>query len=899
MQAITITLDGREVSGYPGMTILELAKESGINIPTLCHDPQLASIGACRVCLVEDERNGALLASCVAPIAPGMLINTHSPRVIERRKTIVELMLASHPDSCLVCDKGNRCELRQIAADLGIGLVGLQRIPRMASIEEVNPFLERDLSKCIVCAKCIRACQELVVEGAIDYFQRGFTTMPATLNNLPLESSECTFCGTCVALCPTGALTEKEKIYRGTTQTAVQTICPFCGCGCGICLEVKDGRVLRVAPGKESLVYKGTLCVRGSYGCDFIHSPDRLLKPLVKSDGGFEELPWDEALELAATQFRRMKDEHSADSLAILGSSKCTNEENYLLQRFARSVLGTNNIDNGSRLYNSASRLGLGSSLSFSGTTNYLADLEQTELILVVGADPDASAPAVVYAIKRAVKKHGAKLLLIEPRRTRLSFFAHLWLRPKVGTDVALINSLARVIVDEGLLDEEFVTRRTDNFEAFSESLKKYTLKSVEAATGVSAHEIRDAARLYAKANQAAIIYGTGITQHITGTDGVKALANLGLLTGNVGRRGGGIYVPQRENNAQGACDMGTLPKFLPGYQSVADAHARSKFEERWRVSLSAEAGLTALEMMEQAKEGKIKGMYIVGENPVLSFPNPRFMRETLASLDFLVVQDMFVTETARLANVILPAASFAEKEGTFTNFEGRVQTVQRAITPLGESLPDWEIILRLADKMGCPIPYSSPQQVMDEIIGCCQLPAYNLYEGGTHLESEAKSFYGAESGSQRGVGRIHGDQFPEGFARFCPVEYAPPAKGKKGYPFTLLTGSILGHFGAGSRSSRSARLRRFSSQAFVEICESDAKELAITDGELVKVISPVGDVTAIAKITNALREGILFMPISFPEAPVNELFDIVLDSETKAPSLKACSVKLDKIPIH
>ncbi|MEA1872732.1 MAG: formate dehydrogenase subunit alpha [Chloroflexota bacterium] len=896
LQPITITLDGREVSGYPGMTILELAKESGVNIPTLCYDPQLTSIGACRVCLVEDERNNALLASCVAPIAPGMIINTLSDRVIERRKTIVKLMLASHPDSCLVCDKGNRCQLRQIASDLGIGLVELQRIPQMAEIEEVNPFLERDLSKCILCAKCIRACQELVVEGAIDYFQRGFTTIPATLNNLPLENSECTFCGTCVALCPTGALTEKEKTYRGTTQTVVQTTCPFCGCGCSICLETKDGHVARVTPGKGSSVNKGTLCVRGSYGCDFIHSPDRLLKPLVKSNGNFKELSWEEALELVGTQFQRIKGEYGGDSLAILGSSKCTNEENYLLQRFARSVLGTNNIDNGGRLYNSASRVGLGSSLGFPGTTNHLSGLEQSELILVIGADPSSSAPAVSYAIKRAVKRQGAKLLLIDPRQTKLSMFAHLWLQPEVGTDVALINGLAKVIIDEGLLDEEFVARRTDNFEAFDESLKKYTLEYVEEATGISGQQIRAAARLYARANQTAIVYGTGITQHMTGTDGVKALANLALLTGNIGRKRGGVYALQRENNGQGACDMGTLPIFLPGYQSVVDAQARRKFEESWGVSSPAESGLTALEIMKQAKRGKIKGMYIVGENPALSFPNSRLIREILASLDFLVVQDMFLTETAKLANVVLPAASFAEKDGTFTNFEGRVQRVQKAIPPLGESLPDWEIILRLADEIGAPMPYSSPQQVMDEIVDTCQLATYSLYEGNGHVESEAQSLYQAESSSHWGVGRIHGGQFPKGFARFCPVEYVPPPKAKKGYPFILLTGGIPNHFGTGSRSSRSARLKKFSPEAFVEICESDARKLDITDGEKVKVISPIGEVTSIAKITDTLRQGMLFMPVSFPATPVNELFDIVLNPETKAPSMKACSVKIEKL---
>jgi len=885
LQPITITLDGREVSGYQGMTILELAKESGIDIPTLCYDPQLTSVGACRVCLVEDERNSALLASCVTPIASGMVINTHSPRVIERRKTIVKLMLTSHPDSCLVCDKGNRCQLRQIASDLSVGLVELQRIPQMHSIEEVNPFLERDLSKCILCAKCIRACQELVVEGAIDYFQRGFTTIPATLNNLPLESSECTFCGTCVALCPTGALMEKDRVYGGTTKSTTETTCPFCGCGCSICLEVKDNQVVRVIPGKEDPVNHSLLCVRGSYGCDFIHSPDRLTKPLVKEDNTFEEVSWEDALEQIATGFKRAEGKRGSDSLAVLGSSKCTNEENYLLQRFARSVLGTNNIDNGSRLYNSASRVGLGSSLGFSGTTNYLSDLEQSELILVIGADPGSSAPAVGYAIKRAVKYKNAKLILIDPRQTKLSLFAHLWLRPEVGTDVALINGLAKVIIDEGLLDEAFVARRTDNFEAFDESLKKYTLEYVEKITGITGQEIRAAARLYAEASRAAIVYGTGITQHTGGTDGVEALANLALLTGNIGRKGGGMYALQRENNGQGACDMGTLPKFLPGYQSVTDAQARGKFEERWGASLPAEAGLTTLEIMEQVKKGKIKGMYIVGENPVLSFPNSKLVTEVLTSLDFLVIQDMFLTETAKLANVVLPAASFAEKEGTFTNFEGRVNRVRKAIEPIGESLPEWEIILRLADKMGFPMPYSSLQDVMSEIEEL--VPSYEDY-----TDSERQDELAYEE-----TGRTYGRQLLKGFARFSPVKYTPQAgKGKSDYPFTLLTGTTLYHFGTGSRSSRSSRLKKFAPGAFVEIGESDARKLAITDGEKVKVTSPVGEVTAVVKITDTLSERMLFMPVSFPEAPVNELFDIVLNPETKAPSLKACSVKIEKL---
>jgi formate dehydrogenase alpha subunit len=804
---------------------------------------------------------------------------------------------------------------------MGIGLVEFQRIPQIATIEEVNPFIERDLSKCILCAKCIRACQELVVEGAIDYFRRGFANVPATLNNLPLEDSECTFCGVCVALCPTGALTEKERSYRGTTKTTVQTTCPFCGCGCRISLEVKDNHIVRVSPvevdktrSREDIVYpvrnssgalnpaaeqrgtisngvnQGTLCVRGSYGCDFIHSLDRLTKPLIKVKDSFTEVSWNQVLELVATEFKQIKDEYGPNSLAILGSSKCTNEENYLLQRFARCVLGVNNIDNGSRLYSSATRLGLGSSIGFSGTTDYLSNLDQSEVIMVVGANPSASAPIVEYAIKRAVKYKRTKLILIDPRQTKLSSFAHLWLQPKIGTDVALLNSLAKVIIDEGLLDEEFVSRRTDNFKALTKVLEKYSPEYAEAVTGISRDEIRAAARLYAMASGATIVYGTGITQHASGTDGVKAISNLALLTGNIGRRGCGIYVLQRENNGQGACDMGALPDFLPGYLSVADAQSRKKFEEHWKVSLPVNPGLTAVEMIEQAREGKIKGLYIVGEDPILSLPHSSLVAEALASLNFLVVQDMFLTETARLANVVLPAASFAEKEGTFTNFEGRVNRVRKAIEPLGESLADWEIILRLAEKMGAPMPFSFLKQIMEEIEGLVP-----LYEG--YTDSERLYQTELETWEPR---RTYIKQFLSGFARFSPVEYIPQGgEPKGGYPFTLLTGTILYHFGTGARSSRASRSKKFLSQAFLEIGDSDAEKLGVRPSDKVKLISPVAELITEVKITDTLPEGTVFMPISFPKSPVNRLFSIVLDPEAKTPSLKACHVRIERIGLH
>ncbi len=879
LEAITITLNGREISGQPGVTILDLARESGVAIPTLCHDPHLDPIGACRICIVEDERSGALMASCVTPIAPGMVINTESPRVQERRKTIIKLMLASHPDSCLVCDKGNRCQLRKIASDMGVGLVEFQRIPQLAVIEEVNPFIERDLSKCILCAKCIRADQELVCEGAIDYLGRGFVSKPATLGDLPLEKSECTFCGTCVALCPTGAIMEKDRTYTGTTATTVRTICPFCGCGCGICLEVKDNRLVRVRPDEDNPLNHGTLCVKGSYGCDFVHSPERLTSPMVKVNGNFEAVSWEEALGVAANEFKRIKEAHSPNSLAIFGSSKCTNEENYLLQRFARCVLGTNNIDNGSRLYNAASRAGLWETVGCRGTTDSLDSLEQSRVILVIGADPTSSAPLVGYAIKRAVKRKSAKLVLIDPRQTKLTAWAHFWLRPKVGTDVALINGMAKVIMDEDLLDKEHVSSKTTNFEALAKALQEYTPGDVEEITGVPGEEMCHVARLFAKADRASIVYGNGIAQYVNGASGVAGLANLAMLTGNMGDGKGGIYALQRENNAQGACDMGTLPDFLPGYQSLEDGQARKNFEARWGCQLPVDAGLTALEMINGVKAGKMKGMYIVGENPAVSFPHSNLVRQTLESLDFLVVQDMFLTETAKLAKVVLPAASFAEKEGTFTNFDGTVQRLRKALEPFGDSLPDWEIILRLAKEMGHPMPYSSPQEVMNEIAE--MVP---LYQGVNYAKLDVKSH------------RLDSEQARSRQGRFAAVRYVPQPILKNEYPLTLLAGTTLYQFGTGSRSLRSSRLRKFSPEDFVEISKADAQKLKVKDGDMVKVVSPTGEVPAVAKVTNTLNQGMVFMSVSFSENTVNGLFNVVLDPQTKAPALKTCQVKLERI---
>ncbi|OGO00974.1 MAG: formate dehydrogenase subunit alpha [Chloroflexi bacterium RBG_13_52_12] len=892
MEAITIVLNGVEVSGNPGTTILDLARESGVYIPTLCHDPNLTSTGACRLCLVEDERNGALLASCVAPIGAGMTINTNSPRVLEHRKKILKLMLASHPDTCLVCNKGNRCQLRKLASEMGIGLVEYQKIPQLDVIEEVNPFIERDLSKCILCGKCIRADHELVVEGAIDYMNRGTQAKPATLNDVPLEKAECTFCGTCVNVCPTGAIMEKERAYTGTATKVVTTVCPYCGCGCSIALGIKDGKVVNAMPAPDSPVNRGTLCVRGSYGYDFVHSPERLRTPLIKVDGELREATWEEALSLVAGEFRRIKKEHGADALAVFGSTRCTNEENYLLQRFSRGVLGTNNIDNGSRLYSAASRIGLGASIGYAGTTGSIDTLEKSKAIMVIGANPEISAPAVAYAIKRAARYKGAELCVIDPRWTHLAPFASLWLQLKVGTDVALLNGLAKVIIDEKKYDVEFVTRMTDNFTQWAKSLDKYTPAYVETVTGIPKNEIQTAARMLSEAEEASIVYGNGVTQHATGTDAVIAIANLAMLTGNTGRRGG-IFALQRENNAHGACDMGALPGFLPGYKNIDNAQNRKKYEERWGRQIPGNTGLTAVEMMEAALEGKVKGMFISGENVIAGFPRPARVEKALSNLEFLVVADMFLTETARLATVILPAASFAEKEGTFTNFEGRVQRLHKAIEPCGESLPDSEIVMRIAAKLESPMPFTSSQQVMEEIEEMVPFYHHLAYRDADSLEADLDD---TDINTPRNR-RLFNGLFPSGFGRFSAVEYTPPTDvATEKYPFTLLVGSVLFNFGSGSRSSRSKRLKRFRPGAFLEINDGDAKNLGIKDGSKVRVTSAQGELTTTVKIDARLQPGLLFMPLSFSETPVYELFDTTLYHQAKAPALKSCAVKLERI---
>jgi len=911
LEVIRLTIDGQEVEARAGMTVLEAAQLAGIYIPTLCADADLKPYGGCRLCVVEIEKMRGLPTACTTPATDGMIVHTNTPAVNEVRRTTIGLLLVDHPSECLICDRRKRCgpfdiclrnvvvtercvtcpknehcELQQVVDYLGIKELPFRRTDRSFPVDTSNPFFYRDLNKCVLCGKCVRVCDEVLGVGAVAIIYRGYASKVATFGDRPILDSNCVSCGECVAHCPVAALMPK-KAELPTEEVA--TTCVYCGVGCGIYLGVRDGQVVSVRGRRNGTVNNGFLCVKGRYGFDFVHHQDRLKTPLIKKDGEFVPASWDEALDLVGKRLASYRPEE----LAVISSAKCTNEENYIVQKFGRAVLGTNNVDHCARLCHAPSVAGLAQSFGSGAMTNSINELRDAGCIFAIGTNTTEAHPIIALEIKRGVDK-GAKLIVANPREIDLVRWAYLWLKQRPGSDVALLMGMMKVIVDEGLIDQAFIDERCENFDAFKDSLKGFDLDFVERTTGVPREKIAEAARIYATEKPSSILYAMGITQHSHGTDNVIATANLAMLTGNIGKPSTGVNPLRGQNNVQGACDMGALPNVYPGYQAVADANIRGKFEAAWGGRLPATPGLTITEIIDAAYNEKIKAIYLMGENPLLSEPDITHARDALEKLDFLVVQDIFLSETAKLADVVLPGVSFAEKDGTFTNTERRVQRVRRAVEPVGESRPDWWITCEIARKIGGKgFDFDHPSQIMDEIASLT--PSYGgisyqrLGNGGLKWPCPTKD--------HRGTPILHTQQFTRGKGRFIPLEYKPPMElPDKRYPLVLTTGRSLYQYHTGTLTRRVEGLNVLKGESEVEINPADASKLGVIDGEKVKVISRRGEVVAKARVTEVSSPGVVFMTFHFAESPANMLTNPVIDPVAKIPEYKVCAVRIERI---
>ncbi|MCJ7596326.1 MAG: molybdopterin-dependent oxidoreductase, partial [Desulfobacterales bacterium] len=692
MKRVRLVINGREVVAPKGFTVLEAIWKAGIYVPTLCYDPDLKPYGACRLCIVQIEGMRGLPTSCTTPAEERMVVHTETEEIQSIRRTIVELAIADHPTDCLVCDKNQECELLKVAGYVGVDKDSVAKLRKGAltkPTDSSNPAFEVDPNKCILCGKCVRVCDEIVGLGAVDFAFRGYDTRIGPFGLAPLAGSVCESCGECVERCPTGALLPKQVI---SPEREVKTTCPYCGVGCSIYLGIRGNRVVRVRGDHASPVNRGELCVKGRYGLDFVNHPDRLTRPLIRIEdapkGGsegdiwqaFREATWDEALDRVTRGISDILRRHGPDAVGVLSSAKCTNEDNYLIQKFARVVLGTNNVDHCARLCHASTVAAALAAFGDGAMSNSISDIDHADAMLVIGSNTTECHPIIGRRIKRAIRSRGAKLIVADPRAVELSELAEVHLSHLPGTDVALLNGIMNHIVHEGLHDRRFVNERCEGFEPFAASLESYTPEAVEQITGVPSEKIQESALILGKAKSTIVLYGMGITQHTTGTDNVKAVANLLMLTGNLGRRGTGFSPLRGQNNVQGACDMGALPNVYPGYQRVDNTQAREKFETAWGSGLNGAPGLTLSDMFHKAHSGGLKAFYVIGENPMLSEADLNQARGALAKLDLLVVQDIFLTETAQFADVVLPAASFAEKDGTFTNTERRVQRVRKAI---------------------------------------------------------------------------------------------------------------------------------------------------------------------------------------------------------------------------
>jgi len=893
MNKIKINIDGLDIETDSGKTIMEVADEHNVHIPRLCYHKSLPIQAACRLCVVEVEGIRNLVSSCSYPISDGMKILTNSPRVVKARKVILELLISNHPLDCMTCEECGKCLLQKYAYEYKVSDSRFKGRKYDLPKDDKNPFFIADYNKCILCGRCIAACKEIQYCNVVDFVNRGFDCRPGSEYEKTFDKTECVFCGNCVSVCPVGALIEKDRIGKGREWDIkrVSSICPYCGVGCQISLIVKDNNVLWIEGRDTGTLNNGWLCVKGRFGYKFINHPDRLKKPLIKVNGKFKETNWDEAIDLVIKEFTKIKNKYGPDAFGILSSAKCTNEENYLMQKFARVVLGTNNIDHCARLCHAPSVSALSKTVGSAAMSVSIEDISKADCLFVIGNNTTETHPVTALYIKKAVNSNGTKLIVADPRKIELTNYATVWLRHKTGTDVMLLNGIAKVIIEEGLVNKEFIKDRVDGYEEYEREIKNISLDEVSNITKVSKDKIIQAARIYGKASSAIILWGMGITQHISGTDNAISISNLALITGHIGKENAGVAPLRGQCNVQGSCDMGALPDVYPGYQSVVKSEIREKFAKEWNVSILPEKpGLTVVEMMQNKT---IKVMYIMGENPILSDPNYNKLKEELKHLEFLVVQDIFLNETAELADVVLPASSFAEKDGTFTNTERRIQRLNKAINPVGESKPDWQIICEISTRMGYAMKYNHPSEIMDEIA-----KLVSSYAGVNYAKiGESGIQWPVLSSTHPGTKFLHKEKFPIGKGKLIFTKYIPPNETEdKNYPYLLMTGRILFQYHTRTMTGRVDGLNWKAPEPLIEINTKDALKIGCKSGDRLKVSSRRGEIIVKANITDKVPEGEVFITFHYKDAIANALTnDEALDPYSKIPEYKVTVVKIQE----
>ncbi|TXH67232.1 MAG: formate dehydrogenase subunit alpha [Thiothrix sp.] len=906
-ERVSFTIDGQNITAPAGTTIIRAAAEAGIKIPKLCATEQLNSFGSCRLCLVQVEGRRGYPASCTTPVEAGMKIVTQSPKLADIRKGVMELYISDHPLDCLTCTANGNCELQDMAGVVGLrevryGMAGENHFDSLHAEpkDESNPYFTFEPSKCIVCSRCVRACEEVQGTFALTIGGRGFDSKVVAGANETFLGSECVSCGACVNACPTATLSEKTLIQMGQAERSVTTTCAYCGVGCSFNAEVKGQQVVRMVPDKNGGANAGHACVKGRFAWGYATHPDRVTKPMIRKSirDAWQEVSWDEAVNYAASEFKRIQAQYGRKSVGGITSSRCSNEETYLVQKLVRTAFGNNNVDTCARVCHSPTGYGLKQTLGESAGTQDFESVMHADVIIVMGANPTEGHPVFGSMLKRRLRE-GAKLIVIDPREIEIVRAPHIdaayHLPLKPGTNVAMINALAHVVVTEGLLDEDFVRNRCEQpaFNQWREFILRpeNSPEAVAEITGVPAEDIRGAARLYAEAPNGAIYYGLGVTEHSQGSTTVMGIANLAMLTGNIGRAGVGVNPLRGQNNVQGSCDMGSFPHELPGYRHVSIDAVRNQFSRYWNVELDPEPGYRIPNMMNAAVAGTFKGMYIQGEDIAQSDPNTKHIQAALENLECLVIQDIFFNETAKYAHVFLPGASFLEKDGTFTNAERRISRIRKVMEPLGGKA-DWEGTMMLSNALGVPMNYNHPSEIMDEIAALTPSFTGVSYE---KLDKHGSLQWPCNDEHPEGYKIMHTETFTRGLGQFILTEYVPTTeKITQRFPLILTTGRILSQYNVGAQTRRTKNVV-WHAEDKLEIHMQDAEDRGINDGDWVLIASRAGETRMRVEISNRVQPGVVYTTFHFPESGANVVTTDNSDWATNCPEYKVTAVQVSR----